>query len=139
MSAAGGLTLLFVINAGWTRYQDTLADEARRVGRGHLASEIRWRTQVGLSVLWAACASLALAWGFVRSRRGVRYAALALLGATAVKVFVVDLAAVRTAARILSFLVVGVVLLLVGLAYQKVRRRDASAPPAPARDLGAGP
>jgi uncharacterized membrane protein len=139
MSAAGGLTLLFVLSAGWTRHQDTLADEARRVGRGHLASEIRWRTQVGLSVLWAACASLALAWGFVRSRRGVRYAALALLGATAVKVFVVDLAAVRTAARILSFLVVGVVLLLVGLAYQKVRRRDASAPPAPARDLGAGP
>jgi uncharacterized membrane protein len=35
----------------------------------------------------------------------------------------VDLAAVKTAYRILSFLILGVVLLLVSLAYQKVRAR----------------
>jgi uncharacterized membrane protein len=139
MSAVGGLALLVALSVGWTRYQDTLREAAHRLGQGQLASDIRWRTQVGLSVLWTACASLALAWGFVRSRPGVRYAALALLGVTAVKVFVVDLAAVRTAARILSFLVVGVVLLLVGLAYQKLRRRDAPAPPAPAPDAAARP
>jgi uncharacterized membrane protein len=37
-------------------------------------------------------------------------------------VFVVDLAAVRTVYRILSFLVLGVVLLGVSLLYQKGRR-----------------
>jgi uncharacterized membrane protein len=38
------------------------------------------------------------------------------------KVFLVDLAAVRTAYRILSFLVLGVVLLGVSLLYQKGRK-----------------
>jgi uncharacterized membrane protein len=45
----------------------------------------------------------------------------------------VDLASVKTAYRMLSLLVLGVVLLLVGLLYQKASRRPAvtgSAPPA---------
>ena len=140
MSAAGGLTLLFVSSLGWARYQDGLADLARSLGQDRAVAEIRWRLQVGLSILWALSAGLALGWGFLRSRPGVRYAALALLGATAVKVFLVDLAAVRTAARIVSFLVVGIVLLLVGFAYQKVRRREGPLARAPAPgDGAAGP
>ena len=108
MSSGAGLALLWALSVHWTRYQH---------GPGS-----RWVTQVGLSVLWALFAALALAWGFVRSRAGVRYAALALLGLTVLKVFAVDLGAVRTAYRILSFLVLGVVLLGVSLAYQKARR-----------------
>ena len=107
MSAVAGFTLLFVLSVNWTRYQ----------GRGG-----RWTTQVGLSVLWTLYAAAALAWGFIRSRPAVRYAALALFGLAVFKVFFVDLAAVRTAYRILSFLVLGVVLLLVSLLYQKARR-----------------
>jgi uncharacterized membrane protein len=107
LSGAAGFVLLFVLSVDWTRYQ----------GAGG-----RWTTQIGLSVLWAVYAALALAWGFVRSRRAVRYAALALLGLTVFKVFLVDLSAVRTAYRILSFLVLGVVLLGVSLLYQKGRR-----------------
>jgi uncharacterized membrane protein len=53
----------------------------------------------------------------------VRYAALGLFGLTVIKVFAVDLGAVTTAYRILSFLVLGVVLLLVSLVYQKSRRQ----------------
>ena len=52
----------------------------------------------------------------------MRYAALALFGLTVFKVFLVDMAAVKTVYRILSFLVLGVVLLLVSLLYQKVRK-----------------
>ena len=107
LSGAAGLTLLFVLSVDWTRYQ----------GRG-----ARWTTQVGLSILWTLLAAAALGWGFIRSRPPVRYAALALLGLTVFKVFLVDLAAVRTAYRILSFLVLGVVLLGVSLLYQKARR-----------------
>ena len=55
------------------------------------------------------------------ARARVRYAALALLGLTVLKVFLVDLAAVRTVYRVLSFLVLGVVLLGVSLLYQKTR------------------
>jgi uncharacterized membrane protein len=52
----------------------------------------------------------------------IRYAALGLFGLTVMKVFAVDLGAVKTGYRILSFLVLGVVLLLVSVVYQKRRR-----------------
>lgn len=107
LSGAAGIVLLFVLSVDWTRYQGRGAD---------------WTTQVGLSVLWTLYAAAAIGWGFARSRPSVRYAALALLGLTVLKVFVVDLAAVRTVYRILSFLVLGVVLLGVSLLYQKGRR-----------------
>jgi uncharacterized membrane protein len=106
LSGAGAVVLLFVLSQNWTRYQ----------GGG-----VGWTTQVGLSILWAIYAASALCWGFVRSRASVRYAALALLGITVLKVFLVDLAAVRTVYRVLSFLVLGVVLLGVSLLYQKGR------------------
>jgi uncharacterized membrane protein len=114
LSGAAGLVLLFVLSANWTRYQGG--------GAG-------WTTQVGLSVLWTLYAAAALGWGFLRSRPRVRYAALTLFGLTVLKVFYVDLSAVRTAYRILSFLVLGVVLLGVSFLYQKTRA-PALSPPA---------
>ena len=122
LSGAAGLALLFVLSVNWTRYQEMGVAAARTAGRNQLVGELRWRTQVGLSLLWTLYAAAALAWGFLRSNPSVRYAALALFGLTVFKVFAVDLGAVRTAYRILSFLVLGVVLLLVSLAYQKRRR-----------------
>jgi uncharacterized membrane protein len=104
LSAISGLALLFALSANWTRY----------AGAG-------WTTQVGLSVLWTLCAAAALGWGFLRSSPRVRYAALALFGLTVLKVFYVDLSAVRTAFRILSFLVLGTALLGVSFLYQKAR------------------
>jgi len=104
LSAVAGLALLFVLSANWTRYAGT-----------------GWTTQVGLSILWTLYAAAALSWGFLRSSPRARYAALALFGLTVLKVFYVDLSAVRTAFRILSFLVLGIVLLGVSLLYQKAR------------------
>jgi uncharacterized membrane protein len=121
LSGAAGLILLFVLSVNWTRYQDGLLAAARAAGRSPTVAALRWRTQVGLSVLWALYAGATLGWGFLRANPAVRYAALGLLGLTVFKVFAVDLAAVKTAYRILSFLVLGVVLLLVSLAYQKLR------------------
>ena len=124
LSGAAGLVLLFVLSVNWTRYLDGLQSAARAAGRTQAVAALRWQTQVGLSVLWAVYAGVALAWGFLRANRAVRYAALGLLGLTVFKVFAVDLAAVKTAYRILSFLVLGVVLLLVSFAYQKLRRQE---------------
>ncbi len=135
VSGAGGVVLLFVLSQGWTRYQGALLREARAGGaRTALAGEFRWRTQVGLSALWTLYAAVALAWGFLRRSAPVRYAALGLFGLTIFKVFVVDLASVKTLYRMLSFLLLGVVLLLVGLLYQKMSRKlpvDASGPTPP--------
>ena len=115
ISGAAGLILLYALSVSWTRYQGALRSP------GSPRADFRWRTQAGLSVLWAIYAGVALAWGFARSNPAVRYAALALLGLTVFKVFAVDFAEVKTAYRILSFVVLGVVLLLVSLAYQKRR------------------
>ena len=131
VSGAAGLALLYVLSADWTRYQGAALDAALAAGRRDLAAEIGRRSQVGLSVLWTLYAAGALAWGFVRAAPAVRYGALALFGLTVVKVFLVDLSAVRTAYRILSFLILGVVLLLVSLAYQKARGAGTPHPPAP--------
>ena len=131
VSGAAGLALLYVLSADWTRYQGAALLAALEAGRQEAAAEINRRSQVGLSVLWTLYAAGALAWGFLRSAPAVRYGALALLGLTVVKVFLVDLSAVRTAYRILSFLILGVVLLLVSLAYQKARGPGAPLPPTP--------
>ena len=120
ISGAAGLILLYALSVNWTRYQGALRPP------GGSRADLRWRTQAGLSVLWAVYAGVALAWGFARANPAVRYAALGLLGLTVFKVFAVDFAEVKTAYRILSFVVLGVVLLLVSLAYQK--RRSVSPP-----------
>jgi hypothetical protein len=127
VSGAAGVVLLFVLSQAWTRYQGLPLREARGGSRSGAAAEIRWRTQVGLSVLWTLYAAVTLAWGFVRRSTALRYAALGLFGLVIVKVFIVDLASVKTVYRMLSFLILGVVLLLVGLLYQKASRR----PPEP--------
>lgn len=122
LSGAAGLIFLLVLSMGWVRYQEAVEVAARAAGRVP-AGDAHWRIQAGLSVLWTVYAAVALAWGFVRRNPAVRYAALALLGLTVCKVFAVDFAAVKTSYRILSFLVLGVVLLLVSLLYQRVLGR----------------
>ena len=131
VSGTAGVVLLFVLSQGWTRYQNALLQDAKPgASRRGLRSEIRWRTQVGLSVLWTLYAAAVLAWGFLRRSAPLRYGALGLLGLTIFKVFVVDLASVKTLYRMLSFLLLGVVLLLVGLLYQKMSR-ERGAPGSP--------
>ena len=132
VSGTAGVVLLFVLSQAWTRFQKEPLRGARGGGRSAFAAEIRWKTQVGLSVLWTLYAAAALAWGFVRRSTAVRYAALGLFGLVIVKVFVVDLASVKTLYRMLSFLILGVALLLVGLLYQKISRR----PPPTSEGLG---
>ena len=129
VSGAAGVVLLFVLSQGWTRYQNALLQDAKPAARRGLRTEIRWKTQVGLSVLWTLYAAVVLAWGFVRRSAPMRYAALGLLGLTIFKVFVVDLASVKTLYRMLSFLLLGVVLLLVGFLYQKISRTTSSVDP----------
>lgn len=133
LSGTAGVVLLFVLSQAWTRYLDVAIKDMRGPGQSAKASELRWRMQLGLSLLWTAYAAATLAWGFLRRSVALRYAALCLFGLTIVKVFFVDMASVKTAYRMLSLLVLGVVLLLVGLLYQKASRRPAvtgSAPPA---------
>ena len=126
LSGAGGVVLLFVLSQAWTRYLNVAIKDMRGPTQSAQASELRWRMQLGLSMLWTVYAAATLGWGFLRRSVALRYAALCLFGLTIVKVFFVDMASVKTAYRMLSLLVLGVVLLLVGLLYQKSSRRPAA-------------
>jgi len=127
LSGAAGVVLLFVLSQAWTRYLGVAIKDMRGPSQSAQASELRWRMQLGLSMLWTVYAGATLAWGFLRRSVALRYAALCLFGLTIVKVFFVDMASVKTAYRMLSLFVLGVVLLLVGLLYQKSSRRPATA------------
>ncbi|WP_170179180.1 DUF2339 domain-containing protein [Solirubrobacter pauli] len=79
--------------------------------------------QALLSVLWALCGVGAVVYGLVKDVRPVRLVALALLAVTAVKVFGYDMASLDNLARVASFIVFGILLLLGAFAWQRVRPR----------------
>ena len=80
----------------------------------------RWLAQnLALSVLWLVYAIALLAGGMVRRSPGLRWQALALLGVVVVKVFFVDLSFLQRFYRIVSFLLLGLVLMLVSFFYQR--------------------
>ncbi len=68
-----------------------------------------------ISVLWALFATALMIFGFVRNRALLRRCSIVLFAATIIKVFVRDMANVDTPYRILSFFVLG--LMLVGASY----------------------
>jgi uncharacterized membrane protein len=86
--------------------------------RGTEADKVR---SLGLSVLWTVYAFAALGVGIWRDRPAFRVGAMALFGLTVLKVFVVDLAALDAAYRVLSFLVLGGLLVLASFLYARFR------------------
>jgi Predicted membrane protein (DUF2339) len=115
LAAAAPVMLWVTLSYAWWAHQQQLA----RAAEGEVARRLRWLQQVGLSVLWTVYAAAALAVGFLRALPTVRYAALGLLGITIVKVFLIDLSALDAIYRILSFVVLGVVLLAIAYVYQR--------------------
>ena len=73
--------------------------------------------QVAMSVLWATVGFATILVGFRRGIAPLRYAALALLGITLLKILIVDMAEVKAVWRILSFVAVGSLLLCVSYIY----------------------
>ncbi len=84
--------------------------------------------QVALSVFWALCGVGALLTGLRRDRRELRLAGLAGLGVAAGKVFLVDLATLNSIYRVASFVVLGLLLLGAGLAWERTRARSVERP-----------
>jgi len=76
-----------------------------------------------LSVLWTAWSVGLLAAGFLRGLTWVRAVAIALFAATIAKVFLKDMAGVDAPFRIVSFVVLGIVLIAVSWVYHRYRDR----------------
>jgi uncharacterized membrane protein len=72
------------------------------------------RLQAALAITWTAAALLIMVSATRMRERTAWMAGSALLGAAVIKLFLVDLAGVGTVPRILSFLVVGTLILLIG-------------------------
>jgi len=70
--------------------------------------------QATVSIVWAAAALAVMVAATRLQRRGPWMVGATLLGAVVFKLFLVDLAGLGTVARILSFIVVGLLMLLIG-------------------------
>jgi predicted membrane protein DUF2339 len=93
---------------------------------GHIAlEELQKQAQVALSVVWAVIGVGAMVFGLARKWTPSRIFGLALLGLVTLKVFIVDLAALDVAYRVLSFVALGI--LLLGAAYLYSRFQPPSA------------
>jgi uncharacterized membrane protein len=79
--------------------------------------------RVGLSVLWLGYACIALVVGIIDKLRFVRQFAIGLLGVTVFKIFLYDTANLSDVYRFVSFITLGIILLLVGLAYYRFKDR----------------
>lgn len=94
---------------------------------GESERDLRLAQQLSLSVVWAAYGGGLLSTGIVRRSRLLRMMALLLLGVTIIKVFLLDLAELDRFYRIISFIVLGIVLLAVSFLYQQRERRTSEA------------
>jgi uncharacterized membrane protein len=82
--------------------------------------------QLSLSVVWALYGAGLLVAGRVRRLRLLRLMSLALLSLTTLKVFFWDLSSLDRVYRIISFIVLGAILLAVSYLYQKSQQRAAA-------------
>jgi uncharacterized membrane protein len=71
------------------------------------------------SALWMAYGAILMVVGFLRRSAFVRWHALILIAATTVKVFVYDVSELDRGYRIVSFIVLGVLLLTISFVYQR--------------------
>jgi len=71
------------------------------------------------SALWMAYGAMLMIVGFVRTSAFVRWQALVLIAATIVKVFVYDVSELDRQYRIISFIVLGALLLAISFVYQR--------------------
>jgi len=113
------LELIAALSVAWLDHTQMLS---RAIASSEGAGAVRalwFRFQLGLLALWAVYAGICLALGFLWSTPPLRYASLGLLGITVAKVFLVDMSEVEAIWRVLSFLVLGLVLLGVSVLYQR--------------------
>jgi uncharacterized membrane protein len=116
-------------------FQSRIAAEWGRVGPGMSPAspefdarlrDLELAKQLSLSVMWAVYGGGLLVAGRVWRVRLLRLMALALLSLTTLKVFFWDLSSLDRVYRIVSFIMLGLILLAVSYLYQKSQQRAAS-------------
>jgi uncharacterized membrane protein len=78
--------------------------------------------KVAFPILWGMLAFMFLTIGIKNQWRNLRIIALALLGITIVKLFVYDISTVSETGKIIAFILLGVLILVMSFAYQKIKK-----------------
>lgn len=118
--AAGlGLATLIGLWLGSFEIDRAFAPEAGRVENAAMVRQTAW------SIFWGLYAIGLIAIGFAKGTAWSRYAGLGLLAVTIAKVMIVDMAEVRYVYRVLSFLGLGVLLILTSVTYARLRGKVA--------------
>jgi hypothetical protein len=113
LAAAGLFPLALLSVEAYSYCLDTIASRRKA----------RWTAQMALSVVWGVYAVGILAIGFWRRVREVRIAALCLLAVVAAKVLLIDMAQVQQIFRIVSFVVVGLMMIFASYLYHRLELR----------------
>jgi len=91
------------------------------------------------SALWMAYGAMLMIVGFIRRSAFVRWQALLLIAATVEKVFIYDVSQLDKGYRIVSFIVLGVLLLAISFVYQRDWLKLSARNRAPAKPEGNSP
>jgi uncharacterized membrane protein len=78
--------------------------------------------KTGFPILWSLIAFGFLFLGIKKSNKEMRIFSLILLTITLVKLFAYDISNVSQAGKIISFIVLGIVLLVISFMYQKIKK-----------------
>ena len=115
LAVAGGALAVYLLSIG-------VVDAFQaRLGGPVALEELQKQAQVALSILWAVVGVGAFGGGVLRGLALVREFGLALLALATLKVFVFDLAALDVSYRVLSFIGLGILLLVSAYVYQSLR------------------
>jgi uncharacterized membrane protein len=116
---AAGLLLLYAVSVA------VVDVFQQQVGTRPL-EDLQREAQLALSLVWSALGVIAFVIGLRGRLRPVRRAGLALLGLATAKVFIVDLASLDVAYRVLSLVGLGVLLLVSAVVYARQQQREAA-------------
>ena len=79
-----------------------------------------WAAHMSLTIVWGLFAIMALALGFVQQVRTLRMGALGLLAIAGLKLVLVDMANMAQIYRIVSFVVLGLLMIVASFLYHRL-------------------
>ncbi len=119
MCASGVVWLAATVEA--YSYFDVLLRETPMQARAE-RDALRWSGLTSVSVVWAVYSAALVGVGLMRKIRPLRWSGLALFGLTVTKVALVDIKSLTGGYRVVGLLVLGLLLLGVAWAYQRMAR-----------------
>lgn len=117
LGVAGNFLILWLISAEVITYFNY------QIYIGQYGKEIESSKQMTLSIVWAIYSIILMIIGIFKKYSGGRILAILIFIITILKVFISDMAGLETIYRIISFIVLGAILMLAAFLYNKYKDR----------------